>query len=294
MALLTKVKARMAIHAHRKVRGLLDGAYASMASGRSMDFHDLREYVAGDDVKDLDQKASARRGELLVRRYVADRRHTVVLVVSTGRSMAGLCEPGMAKGDVAILVAGIVGWLAIRHGDHVALLVGDRAGHHAVRPGSTEVALERQLARVQAATSPEGAAADLDGLLAYAVRTVRRRTIMVVIADDVALNEHDERQLRRLRAQHEVLFVTLADLDPTDPALGDRTVIDLDARAALPDFVRADRRLHDELVAQADERHRRRRRTLDRLGIAHEHVTGEADVVGAVFRLLERHRHVGR
>lgn len=294
MALLTKVRTRLAIHAHRKVRGLLDGEYASLHSGRSMDFHDLREYVAGDDVKDLDWKASARHGQLLVRRYVADRAHTILLVVSTGRSMAGLCEPGTSKRQVAILVAGIVGWLAVRHGDHVGLLVGDAAGQHALRPAATEVALERMLARIQSATAPDAAPADLAGLLAYAVRTVRRRTIMLVVADDVALTAREERQLRRLRAQHEVLFVTLADLDPTDPALGARAVVDLDTRAAVPDFVRGDRRLHDELVAAAESRHAARRRTLDRLGIAHEHVTGEAAVVGAVFRLLERHRHATR
>lgn len=294
MALLTKVKTRMAIHAHRKVRGLLDGEYASLHSGRSMDFHDLREYVVGDDVKDLDWKASARHGQLLVRRYVADRAHTILLVVSTGRSMAGLCEPGTSKRQVAILVAGIVGWLAVRHGDHVGLLIGDAAGQHSVRPAATEVALERMLARIQSAGTPDAAPADLAGLLAYAVRTVRRRTIMLVVADDVAPAERDERELRRLRAQHEVLFVTLADLDPTDPALGGRAVVDLDTRATVPDFVRADRQLHDELGAAAEARHAARRRALDRLGIAHEHVTGEAAVVGAVFRLLERHRHAVR
>ncbi|GAB3624937.1 DUF58 domain-containing protein [Mariniluteicoccus endophyticus] len=294
MALLTKVKTRMAIHAHRKVRGLLDGEYASMHSGRSMDFHDLREYVVGDDVKDIDWRATARHGEVLIRRYVADRKHTILLVVSTGRSMAGLCDPQTTKREVAILVSGIIGWLAIRHGDHVGLITGDASGHHQVRPGDTEVALERMLARIQDATRPDGPVADLDGLLAYAVRSVRRRTIMLVVTDDVELSEDDERQLRRLRAQHEVLLVTLGDLDPTDPALGDQSVVDLDSRAAVPDFVRGDRALHEELVAQAAERMARRRKQLDRLGIAHEHVTDSAQVVQAVFRLLERHRHASR
>ncbi|GAB3709444.1 DUF58 domain-containing protein [Mariniluteicoccus flavus] len=294
MALLTKVKTKMALHAHRKVRGLLDGEYASMHSGRSMDFHDLREYVVGDDVKDLDWKASARRGEFLIRRYVADRKHTILLVVSTGRSMAGRCDPATPKRDVAILVAGIMGWLAVKHGDHVGLITGDAAGQHSFRPGSTEVQLERMLVRIQDSTTVDADAADLHGLLAYAVRSVRRRTIMVVIADDVALSDDDEHQLRRLRAQHEVLFVTLADLDPTDPALEREAVVDVDTRALVPDFVRGDRRLHEELATQSADRHAARKRTLDRLGIAHEHVASEAAVVQAVFRLLERHRHAGR
>ncbi|NHA00437.1 DUF58 domain-containing protein [Nocardioides sp. W3-2-3] len=57
---LPRIKARLSIHAHRKVRGLLEGEYAAVHVGRGIDFNDLREYVRGDDVKDIDWKASAR------------------------------------------------------------------------------------------------------------------------------------------------------------------------------------------------------------------------------------------
>ena len=78
------------IHAHRKVRSVLDGEYGSVHKGRSMDFDDLREYVPGDDIKDLDWKASARHGRPLVKRYIATRQHAVLLVVDTGWTMAAL------------------------------------------------------------------------------------------------------------------------------------------------------------------------------------------------------------
>ena len=48
--------------------GLLDGQYTAMTSGRSLDFDDLRSYVPGDDVKDIDWKSSARAGEDLAKR----------------------------------------------------------------------------------------------------------------------------------------------------------------------------------------------------------------------------------
>ena len=84
---LTAVRRTVSIHAHRKALGLLDGEYAAVTTGRSMDFNDLREYVVGDDVKDIDWKATSRSLHPLVKRYVAVRKHTVLLVVSTGRSM---------------------------------------------------------------------------------------------------------------------------------------------------------------------------------------------------------------
>ena len=105
MALLTKVKTRMAVHAHRKVRGLLDGAYASVQLGRSMDFFDLREYVPGDEVKDIDWKSSARRGELLVKRFVAA--HT------QGTPMAGI-EKSLKISEVTL--RGDRGAVSVREG----------------------------------------------------------------------------------------------------------------------------------------------------------------------------------
>lgn len=53
-SLLVKVKAKMAIYAHERVRGILEGEYGSVFKGRSMDFDDLREYIPGDDIKDID------------------------------------------------------------------------------------------------------------------------------------------------------------------------------------------------------------------------------------------------
>lgn len=291
MALLTKVKTRMAIHAHRKVRGLLDGQYASIQTGRSMDFHDLRDYVAGDEVKDLDWKASARRGSLLIRRYVADRKHTVMVLAATSRTMSGMCDPENRKSDLAVMVAGVIGWLAVKHGDRVGLVTGNAETTHTFRPGSTEVELERMLQKILDGCDSKAPDTDLAAVLAYAVRTVRRQTIMVVLTDDLDLTAAQERQLRRLRAQHEILFVTFGDLDPTDPQWRSLPLHDLDAGQAVPDFLRNDPALHAEVATLQQARHSQRRKALERLGIASEHVTSEAGVVGAVFRLLERHRH---
>ena len=72
-SLLVKVKAKMTLHAHEKVRGLLEGQYGSVFKGRSLDFDDLREYLPGDDIKDIDWRATARSVSTRIRRYVAVR-----------------------------------------------------------------------------------------------------------------------------------------------------------------------------------------------------------------------------
>ncbi|KRB77410.1 hypothetical protein ASE01_08730 [Nocardioides sp. Root190] len=284
----------MSIHAHRKVRGLLEGDYAAIHVGRGIDFNDLREYVRGDDVKDIDWKASARSRQVLVRRYVAERKHTVQLCISTGRSMAAMNDASVSKRDLAVFVAGVMGLLAVQHGDLVSLVHGDAERHHATPAKGGEVHLERLLMAAHEAITPEGPAADLAGLLRHVVRTVRRRTILVVISDETSISAASADLLRRLTVQHEVLFLTIGDIDPTQPAVADRRLVDVDTSAEVPGWLRHDKALRRELAVLVGEEVQQLQRRLDQLGVVHERVRDTDSAITAVHRLLERHRHARR
>lgn len=296
MAHLTRVKSRLSLHAHRKVRGLLQGEYAAVQTGRGIDFNDLREYVRGDDVKDIDWKASARTRSLLVKRYVAERKHTILLCVSTGRSMAAMNDARVAKRDLAVLVAGMVGYLAVDHKDLVALVHGHVSDQHVRPPRGGELHLERLLAEVHDTITPDAPAADLTAVLRYAARAVRRRTILLVVADEREISRDLADALKRLTVQHEVLFVTIGDLDPTSAPEDDAAgrLVDIDSGSAVPDWIRGDTLLQEEYSALVRAEEADRRRRLDQLGIVHEHVHDGDSAVAAVFRLLERHRHAVR
>lgn len=288
--LLTRVKARLSIHAHRKVQGLLEGEYAALHAGRSMEFDDLREYVPGDDIKDVDWKATARSRSVVVKRYAALRQHTIQLVVSTGRSMAALNERDVPKRDLAVTLAGMVGYLAVRHGDLVGLVWGDAEEQHQQRPSRGELGLERHLQAIHDATTVDAPRADLPALLEYVVRTVRRRTLLFVISDAWQVDARTAAALRRLHVQHEVLFLTVGGLDPTAEETALDYLVDVDSGELLPDWVGDDEELRRQyaemLVADAATL----KRTLDQLGIVHVHVPDHDACVKAVFDLLETHR----
>lgn len=291
---LTRIKARLSIHAHRKVRGLLEGEYAAIHVGRGIDFNDLREYVRGDDVKDIDWKASARSRQVLIKRYVAERKHTVLLCVSTGRSMAAMNDAAVSKRELAVLVSGMMGLLAVGHGDLVGLVRGDAVRQHGHPVKGCELHLERLLGAAHDAITPDGPPADLAALLRHVVRTVRRRTILVVVSDETTISPAAADLLRRLTVQHEVLFLTIGDLDPTQPAVADRRLVDVDTAAEVPGWLRHDRVLRQELAALVGEEERQLRRRLDQLGVVHERVRDIDSAINAVHRLLERHRHARR
>lgn len=292
MALLTRIKANLAIHTRRKVPGLLDGEYASTVTGRSLDFSDLREYVAGDDVKDLDWKATARHGTPLVKRYVADRRRTMMLVMCSGAGMSALANHHESKADVALMAAGLMGYLATRHGDYVGLTTTDGAGTMAMRPSSREIELERMLQAVQSRCTPEAGDGSLIGLLEFTVATLKRRSILVLVLEDVPVTGRLEVLVRRLAVQHEVFVIVVpeVDLHGEEPAL----LRDVSSGSIVPRFVREDRDLARQLARADKERAERRQRLFTTLGIPCVTIRSTDEVVPAIIRLLGRSRHAVR
>jgi uncharacterized protein (DUF58 family) len=306
-SLLVKVRAQLAIPARRPTQDVIDGEYGSIHRGRSMDFDDLREYVLGDDVKDIDWKATARAGRPLIKRYVATRRHAVLLVVDTGRTMAALADARSPKRDVAVLAAGAIGDIAMRHGDAVGLVAGPISGpiggwgayvgnvHHIayVPPRRDELHLERLLRSIHDAIDLDGEPSDVTSLLEYVARHFNRRMIVVVISDDVGLDADDERMLRRLAAQHEVLHCTIGDVAMTEPALAGETLRVVGTPVTIPPFFRADAALHDDLDSLAARRQQARQAVLDRVGVSSARLAGERTVVASIVELLERQRLFG-
>lgn len=296
MALLTKVKTRVAIHARRRASGLLDGRYASTLAGRSLDFADLREYIPGDDVSDVDWNASARHGGLLVKRYVADRKRTILLAVDTGRELSALATwsegRGALKRDLVITAAGAIGWIAISHGDYVGLICTGENGRTIVRPSTREVELERMLTLIESSSGAEAVPQDAGAVLEYAIATIRRRTIMFVVLGDVEIDRGREEALRRLLVQHEVVLITVGDLDPTEPGREGRRVDDVGTGRRFPTFAAQSTTLAEAIDASTRARAERRRTTLARLGIRHLHLSDPDRVVPDLLTLLERARRV--
>jgi uncharacterized protein (DUF58 family) len=292
-ALLPRVKSRLFIHANRRSTNLLDGEYASIRGGQSMDFDDLRAYVAGDEVEDIDWKATARFGEPLVKRYLQTRRQNVVLAVDTGRGMAAAAQGGEAKVDVAITIAGVLGYLSVRHGDGVALVSGAEGAVRMRPPRSTEGYLESLLRIVQADTVVTGPASDTPALVQHLARHVRQRSIVVIIGDDAEPDPDMDEMLRSLRARHEVLWITVADLDLIHGDGSQRAVLDVDDASPIPSILRRNRRLGRKYAEITQRRIDAQYAYFRAAGVSHTRIAAEKDVVPALLSLLQRRRHAG-
>jgi uncharacterized protein (DUF58 family) len=287
-SLITQVKSKLFIHSTRKSLHALDGAYASLLHGRSLDFEDLRKYEYGDQVRDIDWRATARLGTPLVKRSRATRMHTVLFVVDTGRSMSALAADEQSKKQLAILATGVLGVLTLRHGDDFTTVYGDSSTVRRLAPGRSEGALEHALRTIDRAIDESSAPSDRDALLSFVTRTISRRMIVVVITDEAPVTSETERMLRRLRVQHDVLWLTVRDADPVlDHATG-RIRSDVDSRWQVPGFVQGDREIVQELTAQREADAAHLAELLTRMEISHSTLDGQDDAITQLLQLLNR------
>lgn len=287
--LLTRVKSRLFVHTRRSSRTLLEGEWASVFHGRSLDYDDLREYIVGDEVRDIDWKASARHNHPLVKRYVANRKQNVLFVVDSGRGMAARTLSGETKGEIAVMAVGLIGYLTLRHGDLVAIAHGDArdTSLHSLR--GSEAHLELMLQELNRSVRLDGPPSALMRTLDYLAQHYKRRTILVVISDDGDLGPGLEPVLRRLKVQHDILWITVADADPTEID-ATTTAYDVLDDYTLPTEVRLDPKVHQAYTDEINRRRARHDEQLNRLSINHTRVSSTQELTKALFTLLERQR----
>lgn len=284
--LLAQVKSRLFIASTLRSAHPLDGAYASLVRGRSLDFEDLRPYEAGDEVRDIDWRATARAGEPMVRRSYAERRHTILFVVDSGLGMRALARDEGGKKELAILAVGALGILALRHGDDVLLLLSDHGKPRRVASRRSEGGLELLLRQLDAAIDDADDAAPRDALLRAVAQSFARRMIVVLVTDEQPITAAGERELRRLRVQHDLLWLTLRDADPVLPERSSGVRRDARTGWAVPEFLHGAGEVVAELEAERAAADERRAAVLDRLAITHAELDGRDTAVAALLRML--------
>jgi len=78
---------RLEIKTRRLVNEIFSGQYGSVFRGLGMEFAEVREYVPGDEIRWIDWNVTARMGHPYVKKFVAEREMTVMLMVDGSASM---------------------------------------------------------------------------------------------------------------------------------------------------------------------------------------------------------------
>jgi uncharacterized protein (DUF58 family) len=89
--------------------------------GQSMEFEQIKEYVSGDDIRNVNWKASARKGGLMINNFMEERSQQVYCIIDKGRLMK-MPFNGMTLLDYAINSCLILSNVCLRKQDKVGII----------------------------------------------------------------------------------------------------------------------------------------------------------------------------
>lgn len=103
------------------VLAALPGGFATRRKGHGLEVADMREYVAGDDIRHLDRGTTARTGRLHVREFQAERDRVTLLIADFRSSMLWGLRRAFRSVAAAEALA-LIGWNVVESGGRVGLM----------------------------------------------------------------------------------------------------------------------------------------------------------------------------
>lgn len=198
-----------------KTRGLSQnifaGEYHSAYKGRGVIFSEVREYVPGDDVRDIDWNVTARQNKPFVKVYEEERELTVMLLVdvSGSRSFGAVGEVKMEK---MAEIAATLAFSSIQNNDKVGMIMFSDKIEKFIPPKKGRkhiLLLIREIINYQ----PENEGTDIDRALRFLTNAIKKRTAAFLISD--LIDTHDYTQSLMIASRKHDL-VTLQVYDKRD------------------------------------------------------------------------------
>jgi uncharacterized protein (DUF58 family) len=204
--ILRKVQ-RIQIVANRTVNDLFAGQYKSVFRGRGMEFDEVREYQAGDDIRTIDWNVTARTGDCFIKRFCEERELTVLFVVDV--SASGLFgSASQSKLERALELVALLMFSALKNNDKVGLITfcDDVVEFIPPRKGQAHVLrLIRQLVDQQ----PLKGETVIGKALEFANRVQKRRAVLFLVSDFLA--DWPTKTLAATHQRHDITAVTVTD-----------------------------------------------------------------------------------
>lgn len=215
------------------VHSLLSGRFASRMRGRGLNFEEIRDYRAGDDVRSIDWKVTARLRKPHIRVFNEERDRQTIIVVDQRLSMFFGSRLAM-KSVTAARAAAIGAWRVLGAGDRIGAIVFDDIDVTEITARRSRATLLQILSAIVAKNSALGVGrgiASLPAMLNIALERVRRRAlhdaVVIVISDFDGADDETRAMIGAMSRHNDVVALLVHDPLQSDlPPSASMTVTD--------------------------------------------------------------------
>lgn len=235
---LKKVR-HIEIRTRHMVNDLFAGQYNSAFKGQGMEFQEVRQYVPGDDVRDIDWNVTARTNEPFIKKFREERELTVLLVVDISASHHFGSQAQLKKDLVAEITA-VLAFSAIKNSDRVGLILHSDHVEHYIPPQKGPRHVLRVIRDVLN-FEPHSKKTLITPVLTFINRLSIHKSVLFMIGDFM-IDEEFKKELTVTSRKHDVIAAIIGDrreaawpkaglIEWQDAENGHRQLVDLSNRA---------------------------------------------------------------
>jgi len=189
------------------VRETFAGQYLSVFKGQGIEFAEVRQYIAGDDIRSIDWNVSARTGNTYVKKFNEERELSVIIACDVSASQY-FGSKGNLKVEAAIELASVFAFSAIKNNDKVGLLLFSDKVELYIPPRKGKRHVLR-IIRELLAFEPTRKETDISLALSTLIRLIKRQGILLFISD--FLDENYERPFKLAAKKFDLIPVIIED-----------------------------------------------------------------------------------
>ncbi|MBC8246747.1 MAG: DUF58 domain-containing protein [Deltaproteobacteria bacterium] len=191
----------------RLANDLFAGQYESAFKGQGIEFAEVREYLPGDDIRNIDWNVSARFGHPFVKVFHEERELTVILLLDlSGSNLFGTRT--QFKRELLAEVAGMLAFLAIRTNDKVGGILFSSNVEKYIPPKKGASHVWRLIKEIFT-YEPENLSTSIDTALTYLNQVVRRHAIVFLISD--CMDTGFDRSIQLTAKKHDLTIIRVSD-----------------------------------------------------------------------------------
>jgi uncharacterized protein (DUF58 family) len=198
---------------HRPAASSLAGAYRSRFRGRGVDFVESRNYLPGDDIRNMDWRVTARTGRAHTKIFQEERERPVLVAVDISQSLY-FGTRARLKSVAAGQLAAAVAWASVRRGDRIGAFLFTSEDHRELRPTGGRRGAMRVIQGLVDWLNPDTVHQGHKSLSVSLERirhAVRPGSLVLIISDFFNLDEECHRHLSRLRQHNDVIGCQVMD-----------------------------------------------------------------------------------
>lgn len=204
--LLKKVR-KIEIKTKGLSKHIFSGEYHSAFKGRGMSFSEVRNYIYGDDVRNIDWNVTARTNDTAVKVFEEERELTVMLLIDVSAS-ALYGTDGQFKSEMITELAAVIAFSASTNNDKVgAILFSDKIEKY-IPPKKGKTTILR-IIRELISHETDHTGTDLKLALEYLTNIQKKRAIVFCLSDYITSGY--ETALNIASRKHDIVGIHIYD-----------------------------------------------------------------------------------